>query len=75
VFKEQTGVGLHGYIVQLRLRRALAYLEDPRCSLTQIAIGLGFSSHSHFTAAFRQVFAVSPSRARRLLERPERTRI
>ena len=67
VFKEQTGVGLHQYITQLRLRRALAHLEDPRCSLTEIAFDLGFSSHSHFTAAFRQAFAMSPSRLREIL--------
>jgi AraC family transcriptional regulator len=64
VFKETTGTGLHQYVTQLRLRRALAHLEDPRCSLTEIALDLGFSSHSHFTAAFRQAFATSPSRLR-----------
>ena len=69
VFKEQTGVGLHQYVTQLRLRRALVQLEDPRCSLIEIAIDLGFSSHSHFTAAFRQTFAASPSRVRERLGR------
>ena len=64
VFKAGTGVGLHQYISQLRLRRALGHLEDPRCSLTEIAIDLGFSSHSHFTAAFRLAFAASPSQLR-----------
>ncbi len=69
VFKEQTGVGLHEYITQLRLRRALVHLEDPRCSLIEIAFGLGFSSHSHFTAVFRQTFGASPSRLRDVLGR------
>ncbi len=69
VFKEQTGVGLHEHITQLRLRRALALLEDPRCSLIEIAFGLGFSSHSHFTAVFRQTFGASPSRLRDVLGR------
>jgi AraC-like DNA-binding protein len=70
VFKEQTGVGLHQYITQLRLRRALIHLEDPRCSLIEIAIDLGFSSHSHFTASFRQAFRAPPSRLRDALGRP-----
>ena len=70
VFKEQTGVGLHRYITQLRLRRALVHLEDPRCSLIEIAFNLGFSSHSHFTAAFRQTFRAPPSRLRDLLGPP-----
>jgi AraC-like DNA-binding protein len=67
VFKEQTGVGLHQYLTQLRLRRALASLEDPGCCLTELALDLGFSSHSHFTAAFRHAFAASPSALRRRL--------
>ena len=68
VFKEETGTGLHAYVTQLRLRRALSHLEDPRCSLTEIALDLGFSSHSHFSAAFRQAFAESPSAARARLD-------
>lgn len=72
VFKEESGVGLHEHINQLRLRRALVQLADPRRSLVEIALELGFSSHSHFTAAFRRVFAVSPSRWRELVARSGR---
>lgn len=71
VFKEETGTGMHEYVTQLRLRRALAHLEDPRCSLTEVALDLGFSSHSHFSAAFRQAFAESPSSVRARLELQE----
>jgi AraC-like DNA-binding protein len=60
-FKEEIGTGLHEYVTQLRLRRALELLEDPRAALTEIALDLGFSSHSHFTAAFRRAFAAPPS--------------
>ncbi len=63
-FKEQTGTGLHEYVTQLRLRRALELLEDPRASLTEIALDLGFASHSHFTSAFRRGFGAPPSSVR-----------
>lgn len=61
VFKEEVGTGIHQYVTQLRLRRALELLDDPGASLTEIALDLGFASHSHFTAAFRRAFAAPPS--------------
>jgi AraC-like DNA-binding protein len=36
----------------------------PGDSLAFVALEVGFSSHSHFTAAFRRAFGVTPSRAR-----------
>ena len=35
--------------------------------LSRLALDLGYSSHSHFTAAFRRSFDVPPSAARKLL--------
>lgn len=64
VFRDRTGFTLHGYRTHLRLRHAL----DRLCSdadLATIANELGFNSHSHFTDAFRGVFGVPPSGARR----------
>ena len=71
VFRRVEGVPLHAYLMQLRLARAL--VELPHASdLTTLALALGFSSHSHFTAVFRRAFGCTPSRfresARRTLE-------
>jgi AraC-like DNA-binding protein len=63
VFRRVEGVPLHGYLRQLRLSRAL--VELPHASdLARLALDLGFSSHSHFTAAFRRAFGCTPSRFR-----------
>ena len=63
VFRRCEGVPLHRYTVQLRLARALD--ELPRVAdLTGLALDLGFSSHSHFTAAFRRAFDCTPSEFR-----------
>jgi AraC-like DNA-binding protein len=63
VFRRIEGVPLHRYLTQLRLARAL--VELPHASdLTTLAIDLGFSSHSHFTAVFRRAFGCTPSRFR-----------
>ena len=59
-FRRAEGIPLHGYLVQLRLARAL--VEIPHSAdLTELAFRLGFSSHSHFTAAFRRSFGCTPS--------------
>jgi AraC-like DNA-binding protein len=59
-FRRTEGVPLHRYLVQLRLARALE--EIPHSSdLTELALRLGFASHSHFTSAFRTAFCCTPS--------------
>lgn len=60
VFRRVEGLPLHQYLLRLRLTRALDRLETVE-DLSQLALDLGFSSHSHFTAAFRQVFGRSPA--------------
>jgi AraC family transcriptional regulator len=64
VFRSSTGFSLHGYRNQLRLRAALERIADPQARLPALASELGFSSHSHFTAAFRESFGVAPSELR-----------
>ena len=66
-FRRATGLTLHAYRDQVRLRLALERLEDGERDLTRLALDLGYSSHSHFTAAFRRSFCTSPSAARKLL--------
>jgi AraC-like DNA-binding protein len=66
LFKQQTGLSIHRYLQHLRLRESLELLvESPRRSVAEIALGLGFSSHSHFSSAFRGHFALSPQAFRR----------
>jgi AraC family transcriptional regulator len=64
VFRSSTGFSLHGYRNQLRLRAALERIADPETRLPALASELGFSGHSHFTAAFRETFGVAPSELR-----------
>lgn len=62
-FHARTGLTVHRYRNRLRLRAALARLAGS-VDLTELALDLGFSSHSHFTAAFRAEFGIPPSRVR-----------
>jgi AraC-like DNA-binding protein len=63
-FRHAAGTGMHAFREQLRLRAALAPLADGCADLTGLALDLGYSSHSHFTASFRRAFGLTPSQAR-----------
>jgi AraC family transcriptional regulator len=60
-FREQTGETMTEYRHSVRLRLALDRLKDRRVDLTALALDLGYSSHSHFTYAFRTRFGMTPS--------------
>jgi len=58
------GATLHRFLTQQRLAAALPQVLDGADDLTAIALDLGFSSHSHFSAAFRQEYGATPSSLR-----------
>ena len=60
IFQEVEGLPLYRYQLRLRLARALDLLAQYD-DLTSLSLDLGFSSHSHFTTAFRQAYGRSPS--------------
>ena len=61
VFRAETGFTLAGYRQALRLRAALERLPGNDRDLSALALELGFSSHSHFTATFTREYGVPPS--------------
>lgn len=63
VFRRVEGMSLHQYLTRLRLARALVELPHAN-DLTRLAFEVGFSSHSHFTAAFRRTYGQTPSEFR-----------
>jgi len=63
-FRRATGTSLHRHRADLRLRAALDRMGDAGVDLLDLALALGYSSHSHFTAAFRTAFGLTPSAAR-----------
>jgi len=63
VFQQVEGLPLYRYHLRLRLARALDLIAD-RADLSGLAQDLGFSSHSHFSSAFRQHYGVTPAEFR-----------
>jgi AraC family transcriptional regulator len=63
VFQQVEGVPLYRYQLELRLARALDLLAQVN-DLSALSHDLGFSSHSHFSAAFQRTYGRSPSEFR-----------
>lgn len=66
VFQQLEGTPLYRYQLRLRLARALELLSDSQ-DLAALGLDLGFSSHSHFSASFRQAYGRTPAQFQRSL--------
>jgi AraC family transcriptional regulator len=64
IFKEQLGTTIHQHLTDLRLREAAHAVLDGERDLTGLALRVGFSTHSHFSCAFRHAFGLPPSQLR-----------
>jgi AraC-like DNA-binding protein len=71
LFRAETGHSLRGYRARLRVASAMEHLAQGADDLTQLALDLGFSSHSHLTGTFRTLLGVTPSELRRSLGRED----
>src|SRR5205807_5933297 len=65
IFHATVGSSIHQYQLRLRLALALDRLADGSENLTELGLALGFSCHSHFSAAFQKALGLSPSSFRR----------
>jgi AraC-like DNA-binding protein len=66
------GMDFKEIVVETRSRLALAYLQDSKHTLTEIALLLGYSEVSAFNRAFKRWTDTSPLDYRRLIERSRR---
>jgi AraC family transcriptional regulator len=64
-FKQSFGIPPHRYLVQQWIGRAKTLLARSAWSITEIALALGFSQTSSFSAAFRNVTGLTPTDYRR----------
>ncbi len=54
VYRTVTGGTIHARVTRLRMARALCRLAEGATDLTALALELGYSSHSHFSAEFKR---------------------
>jgi len=67
-FKRSFGMPPHRYHARRRIERAKQLLANRELSVTAIALEIGFSETSTFTAAFHKLTGQTPSRYRRDLD-------
>lgn len=60
LFSQGTGMTLQHYLRRIRLERAAELLRTGRCNVTEAALEVGYSSLSHFSMAFREMFGCCP---------------
>ena len=63
-FRQSTGEPPHQYLLRRRIERATEMLKQPHLPLSEIALAVGFSDHSHFARHFRRLVGMSPGAAR-----------
>ena len=61
LFKAQTGLTPNDYLQRLRVEAAQVQLRQTDFSVTQIALGNGFSSGQYFSTVFARYTGVSPT--------------
>lgn len=60
MFKQSTGQSPYNYIVRCRIERAKALLVEASLPISDIALEVGYKTHSHFTACFGRLAGVTP---------------
>jgi AraC-like DNA-binding protein len=70
VFQQGTGLSLRRYIGRIRTSIAAERLATGERDLTELALDLGYTDHSHFTNSFRKSWGVPPSRFRARISLP-----
>ena len=64
MFRQSTGLAPHQYVMQRRMEKAKALVQNTATPLTDIALACGFNSASHFSNRFRSATGMTPSQLR-----------
>jgi len=64
LFKRSTGRPPHDYVLVQRIERAEQHLRDPKRSIIDAGLDVGFQNPSHFARMFRKLVGTTPSNYR-----------
>ena len=67
LFKQSTGTSITRYVQSQRVKLAQTLLANQNLSVTEISHRIGYTSHSRFSAVFRQLTGQTPSDYRKNL--------
>lgn len=61
IFKDETGLTPHAYLLRIRIENAKRMLKRRECAVSEAACFCGFSTVSHFSIAFKNQVGIAPS--------------
>ena len=64
-FREAAGIGVHEYLMFVRLQHAALDLVSTNDFITEIALRSGFSDSNYFKDAFKKKYGITPSAYRK----------
>ena len=64
LFAKHAGERFTDFLTRVRLKRALALLEERRLNVAEVAHACGFSNPHHFIRSFKKAYSVTPGRYR-----------
>jgi len=65
-FRHACGIRPHEYLLKQRIERSKEILLHSRMPVIQIALSVGFETHSHFSTVFKRIVGETPAEWRRL---------
>jgi AraC family transcriptional regulator len=66
LFKQSTGITVHNYLIEQRVKQAQQLLQETDLSILVIAEQCGFANPSHLARCFRKQIGISPRQFRLL---------
>ena len=65
LFRQSAGLSPHRYVLSKRVERAKELLHDPKLSVLDVSMNVGFEHQNNFARAFRRMTGVSPTEFKR----------
>jgi AraC family transcriptional regulator len=65
LFRQSTSLSPHRYVLSKRVERAMELLQNPKLSVLEVSLNVGFEHQNNFARAFRRVIGVSPTEFKR----------
>lgn len=66
LFKKETGMNFLEYLTDVRIREAKRLLSDPRKTIADVALDVGYNDVKHFSRVFTRSTGIHPSKYRKL---------
>ena len=65
LFKKEVGMSIKAYVIQQKLLEAQRLLRTTNLSVSSVAVQLGYSNFSHFSAQYKREFGITPAEEQR----------